>query len=71
MIKSILKYFNEGNIFYALEVCEIDHKREFYLLEIKRKKNEVFITDSNIFYDLQEITLFIKKGIPLLLTLNS
>lgn len=71
MLKSILKYFNEGNIFYALEVCEIDNEKAFHLLEIRRKKNEIFITDSHLFYNLQEITSLTKKGVPLLLTLNS
>lgn len=71
MIQKIRTYLNEGAIYYGMEVSEQAGKVTFLLLEIQRKKEEFFITNTHTFTDLDQCGAVIKKNAPLFLAINT
>ncbi|MFS4493205.1 hypothetical protein [Maribacter sp. 2308TA10-17] len=62
---------NEGDNYYGLEVCEYGNRIEFYLLQIQRKKQELFIVQEEVFTSINDLVEVIQKGVPLFLVVNT
>ncbi|WP_190808387.1 hypothetical protein [Flagellimonas sp. S3867] len=71
MFDLLKTYFSKGITSYALEVYQIDESISFRLLEVKRKKGELDITDSQTFNDLGHISKFAKNATPIYVVYNA
>ncbi|ALM08797.1 hypothetical protein SB49_14000 [Sediminicola sp. YIK13] len=71
LLDQLKTYVNLGNHYYGLEVIDNQVQIEFHLLEVIRKKGELLIGSQKTFSNLEEIINIVKKGSPLLLSLNT
>lgn len=71
MFDSLATYLNEGAVYYGLEVCEYPEGEKFHLLEITRKKQELFISKEATFDSLESAVETLKKDCPLFLVINT
>ncbi len=71
MLNTFLTYIKEGSVYAGLEICESNGTYSYTLLELKKKKNELYITKEEHLVDLGEITEHIQKHTPLFLTINT
>ena len=68
MLKNLLTYLKEGNIFNAVEVQD---KNTYHFISVKRKNNELDIVNVNSFESPGQITEFIPKNTPVFLIINT
>tara|TARA_R110002012_G_scaffold294098_1_gene490040 strand:+ start:25717 stop:26934 length:1218 start_codon:yes stop_codon:yes gene_type:complete len=71
MLERFIKIFNEGSLYYGLEIAEHNNELTFYLSEIKRKNNELSIKKMLSETNLASISSTIRKNTPVILTLNT
>lgn len=71
MLDRVKTYVNEGSLYYGLEVCEYPEGEKFHLLEIQRKKQELFIQREETFDTLESVASTLKKDVPLFLIINT
>lgn len=71
MFDSILTYLNEGSVYYGLEICQYADAEQFHLLEIQKKKEELFILREETFGNLQEVAETLNTDIPIFLVINT
>lgn len=72
MLASLLTYLKEGSTYYGLEILENQEKKVFFhLIEVVRKREELFIQKEEVIFDLNELVSLVKKGAPLFLVLNT
>jgi hypothetical protein len=71
MLKKIKKYFNEGNIFYGLEISGANKELNYHLCETKRVQDELSVTKALNATSLNLISKSIKKNAPLVVIINT
>ncbi|WP_411032363.1 hypothetical protein [Spongiimicrobium sp. 3-5] len=71
MFKDLSTYLNEGSFYYGLEISENRGDLNFYLLEIQRKKQELFIRREEKHSTLNDAVSNLKKNAPVFLILNT
>ncbi len=65
MLSPLKTYLNEGSVYYGLEVYEQGKNVLFNLLEVRRKKQELFIGGQHTFSTMEEVPKHVKKDAPL------
>ena len=68
MLKNLLTYLKEGNIFNAVEV---QNNNTYHFISVKRKNNELDIVTVNSFESPGQIPEFIPKNTPVFLIVNT
>lgn len=71
MLKYFLTYVNEGSIYYGLEISENLGDLSFHLLEIQRKKQELFIVSEESHATLKDAIGKLKKNASVFLVINT
>lgn len=71
MIDFIITYIKQGYSFYSLEIYEFQGVLSYQLLEVKRKKEALFISKEITFSSLGQLSSEIKKDIPVFLVINT
>ena len=71
MLDSLTTYLNEGTVYYALEVCGNASGEQFHVLEIQRKKQELFMLGGQTFDALEKAAETLKKDRPIFLVMNT
>jgi len=71
VINSLITYLKEGSIYYGIEVVEIEGQESINLLEVQKKKQELFINEELTFSNLGQVSEKIKKDSPVFLILNT
>ncbi|MEP3210678.1 MAG: hypothetical protein ABJN95_15860 [Maribacter sp.] len=71
MLKDLFTYLNEGTLYYGLEISENQAGLSFYVLEIQRKKQELFIAREETHKSLEEAGNQLKKNAPVFVVVNS
>ncbi|WP_430909508.1 hypothetical protein [Maribacter sp. 2-571] len=71
MLDRIKTYLNEGNAYYALEICERSGETLVYLLQIQRKGQELFIVGETVFTSLGAAVAEMEKNRPVCLVVNT
>lgn len=69
MLRTLKTYLDEGPVHYSLEVYERDGNTLFNLLEVRRKKQELFIGQQHCFSDIGQLPEHVKKDAPLYVVL--
>jgi len=71
MVNKLRTYLNEGLSYSGLEVSGPQEERAFFLLELKKRKNRLLITNKKKLDNLDELPQLINKKNPLLLCINT
>ena len=71
MIGKLKTYFKEGFTYSGLEISESENGETYFLLELKKSRGELLITNKKELASLEEITTSVQKKYPLLLCINT
>ncbi|MFS4469595.1 hypothetical protein [Maribacter sp. 2210JD10-5] len=71
MVKRFRTYLKEGFTYTGLEISESDNREVYFLLELKRHKGELRITNKKEIDSLEEIPMNVQKKYPVLLCINT
>jgi len=71
VLNSLQTYLKEGTVYYSLEAHTHKDTLRWHLLELKSKKQELFITNEETYTDLKAIPPDIKPNCPLFLVVNT
>ncbi len=71
MLNRIKTYVNEGAMYYGLEICGYPDGVQFHLLQLERRKQELFLVREDTFATLEMAARAIEKDVPLFLTINT
>ncbi|MEM8845746.1 MAG: hypothetical protein AAGD17_01475 [Bacteroidota bacterium] len=71
MIRAIQQYVNLGTRFYGMDICHTADSTCFFLLELKRQKDELVIENQWQFDQIQDTIKMMEKSIPVFLSFNA
>lgn len=71
MVSKLKTYLKEGFTYASLEIIESEQGEAYFLLELKKDKNELVITNKKELKKLEELPNHIKKKYPLFLCINT
>lgn len=71
MIKNILENISMGTIYYGLEICEVNGTELFYLVELKKNKNDLHISRTATTESWESLSKQFKKNTAIFLTINT
>ena len=71
MFKEWLTYIKEGDVYAGLEICVHKGSPCYNLILLNKRKGELHITQEIQVKKLSEISQYLKKSTPLLLTINT
>ncbi len=71
MINKLRTYLREGFTYSGLEVSEIEGKESYFLLKLKKSKNELVLTDKIVLDRLDGLPKLIKKNSSIFLCINT
>ncbi len=71
MLRKLSTYLKEGFIYSGLEISESEKGEAYFLLELKKSKGELLITNKKELTSLDELPSSIQKKHPILLCINT
>lgn len=71
MVTKLRTYLKEGFTYSGLEISESEKGQAYFLLELKKSKGELLITNKKELASLEELPAFIQKKYPIFLCINT